>query len=80
MAHLGGGITLSLYSGGRIIDMISDDEGLFHLRAGIIPSFKLARIAFEEGMTYDKLMRLLQRGRIDVSLWNHRCPSCSKEG
>ena len=62
VAHLGGGITLSLHSGGRIIDMISDDEGAFSPeRAGIIPSFKLARIAFEEGMTYDKLMRLLQR-------------------
>ncbi len=62
VAHLGGGITLSLHSGGRIIDMISDDEGAFSPeRAGIIPSFKLARVAFEEGMTYEKLMRRLQR-------------------
>lgn len=62
VAHLGGGITLSLHSGGRIIDMISDDEGAFSPeRAGIIPAFRLARIAFEEGMTYEKLMKRLQR-------------------
>lgn len=29
VAHLGGGITLSLHSNGRIIDMVSDDEGAF---------------------------------------------------
>ena len=27
VAHLGGGITLTLHNKGRIIDMISDDEG-----------------------------------------------------
>lgn len=62
-AHLGGGITLSLHSNGRIIDMISDDEGAFSPeRAGGLPAFKLARIAFDREMTYDKLMKKLQRG------------------
>lgn len=62
VAHLGGGITLSLHHHGRIIDMISDDEGAFSSeRCGLIPAFKLARIACSDGMSYEKLMKKLQR-------------------
>ena len=69
VAHLGGGITLSLHHKGRIIDMISDDEGPFSgERAGLIPAFKLAKLAFAPGMDYGKLMKLLQRGSGMTSL------------
>jgi len=63
VAHLGGGITLTLHDRGRIIDMISDDEGPFSgERAGLIPAFKLAKLACNPGMDYQSLMKQLQRG------------------
>lgn len=63
VAHLGGGITLSLHSGGRIVDMVSDDEGAFSPeRAGALPAFKLLKLAYEPGMTYEAMMKRLQRG------------------
>lgn len=63
VAHLGGGITLSLHSGGRIIDMVSDDEGAFAPeRAGALPAYKLLKLAYEDGMTYERMMKRLQRG------------------
>ncbi len=30
IAHLGGGITISIHEKGRIVDIIRDDEGPFH--------------------------------------------------
>ena len=63
VAHLGGGITLTLHDKGRIVDMISDDEGPFSgERAGLIPAFKLTKWACESGMDYSSLMKQLQRG------------------
>ncbi len=60
--QLGGGITLTLHSNGRIIDMISDDEGPFSSeRAGLIPGFKLVKLAYMDGRNYDSMMKLLQR-------------------
>ncbi len=62
VAHLGGGVTLSLHQNGRIIDMVSDDEGAFAPeRAGLIPAFKLAKLAYLDGMDYKTLMKKLQR-------------------
>lgn len=62
VAHLGGGITLTLQSEGRIIDMISDDEGPFSPeRAGLIPNYKLVKRVCAEGMTYEESMKMLQR-------------------
>ncbi len=38
---MGGGTTLSLHSKGRIVDMISDDEGPFSPeRAGELPTYR----------------------------------------
>lgn len=62
VAHLGGGITLTLQSKGRIIDMVSDDEGPFSPeRAGLIPDFKLAKLVSTEQLSYEAVMHLLQR-------------------
>lgn len=62
VVHLGGGITLSLHVGGRIIDMISDDEGPFSPeRAGGLPAFQLVALSAREGATRASVMRRLQR-------------------
>lgn len=62
VAHMGGGITLSLHMGGRVVDMISDDEGPFAPeRAGGLPCFQLAEMAAREGVTFDEMMRRMQR-------------------
>lgn len=63
VAHLGGGITLSLHSKGRIIDMISDDEGAFSPeRAGEMPVYRLLKVLDGKNLDYTATMKLLQRG------------------
>ncbi|UQZ89750.1 butyrate kinase [Deltaproteobacteria bacterium Smac51] len=48
--HLGGGITMSLHHNGRMIDMISDDEGPFSPeRAGGLPGFQLVDMMAASG-------------------------------
>lgn len=62
VAHLGGGITLSLHSQGRIVDMVSDDEGPFSPeRAGLIPAFKLVKLIDKQQLNYKDAMFKLQR-------------------
>lgn len=62
VTHLGGGITSSLHSEGRIIDMISDDEGTFSPeRAGGLPAQKLIGECMKGGTTYKDMMRKIQR-------------------
>lgn len=62
VAHLGGGITLSLHRNGRMIDMISDDEGPFSPeRAGGLPGFQLIRMATSGQYDYQTLMKKVQR-------------------
>jgi len=62
VAHLGGGITLSLHSQGRIIDMISDDEGpMSPERAGGMPYFELIKRAYSGRYTYEEFMKMIQR-------------------
>ncbi len=42
VAHLGGGSTVSLHHNGRIVDIVSDDEGQFSPeRAGLVPIYLL---------------------------------------
>jgi butyrate kinase len=62
VAHLGGGITLSLHSNGRIIDMISDDEGPFSPeRAGGLPGFQVIKMATSGDYDYKAMMKKVQR-------------------
>ena len=62
VAHLGGGITVSLHARGRIIDMVLDDEGSFSPeRAGGLPNYMLLKYVFESGLPYPELMKQLQR-------------------
>jgi len=47
--HMGGGISIGLLSGGRIIDMISDDEGPFSPeRSGGLPAFRVIDLCYDE--------------------------------
>lgn len=58
VAHLGGGITLSLHHQGRIVDMISDDEGPFSPeRAGGLPAFQVIDMATRENMGKKAMMK-----------------------
>lgn len=58
VAHLGGGITLSLHHKGRIVDMISDDEGPFSPeRAGGLPAFQVIDLTSREGMDKKTMMK-----------------------
>lgn len=51
VAHLGGGITLSLHTEGKMVDIISDDEGPFSPeRAGNIPARWLIEMIFNENL------------------------------
>ncbi len=62
VAHLGGGITLSIHSQGRIIDMISDDEGPFSPeRAGGLPGFQVIKMATSGEYDYRAMMKKVQR-------------------
>lgn len=57
VAHLGGGITLTLHKGGRMIDMISDDEGPFSPeRAGGLPGFQVIKMATSPEYDFKKMM------------------------
>lgn len=62
VTHLGGGITSSLHSQGRIIDMISDDEGAFSPeRAGGLPAQKVIYECMNNDTDYKDMMRKVQR-------------------
>lgn len=62
VVHLGGGISLSLHSNGKTIDMISDDEGPFSPeRSGGLPGFQLVNYCFDSGLDKKEVMRSIQR-------------------
>lgn len=50
VAHLGGGISLNFQKNGRLVDIVSSDEGPFSTnRAGVLPIYSTITIAREEG-------------------------------
>lgn len=70
VAHLGGGISISLHKKGRMVDVIPDDEGPFSPeRAGRVPSRQLVELCFSG--KYDKqavLKRLRGQGGLSAYL------------
>lgn len=49
VAHLGGGITVSVHKKGQMVDIVSDDEGPFSPeRAGRVPCYELMKLCYEE--------------------------------
>lgn len=62
VAHLGGGITINLHSGGKMIDMVMDQEGPFSPeRAGGLPTYTVVELAYGGKYTREELMKALQR-------------------
>ncbi|MCH3916835.1 MAG: butyrate kinase [Spirochaetia bacterium] len=60
VAHMGGGITLSLHHNGTIEDFVSDENGPYSPeRAGDIPSYQLVDICYSGKYTHDELLKLL---------------------
>lgn len=58
IVHLGGGITLSLHSQGRIIDFVSDEEGPFSPeRSGGLPTFQVIDATFSGKFDKKSLMK-----------------------
>lgn len=58
IAHLGGGITVSLHMDGRVADMIADEIGPFSPeRAGVLPNYQLIKMAMSGEYTYKSLMK-----------------------
>jgi butyrate kinase len=61
VAHLGGGITLCLMKGGRMIDVVSDDEGPFSPeRSGGLPIFQLLKMATQPDQDYKSIVKKLR--------------------
>ncbi|MHC1720372.1 MAG: butyrate kinase [Clostridiaceae bacterium] len=61
VAHLGGGLSINVHKNGRIIDVISDDEGpMSPERAGGINSVILAEMCYNGEYTKKQMLRLLK--------------------
>lgn len=62
VAHLGGGITINLHTGGHIADVVSDDEGPFSPeRTGGLPMFSLIDLCYSGQYTREEMSRLVNR-------------------
>lgn len=66
VVHLGGGISITLQTGGRIADIINDEDGPFAPeRAGGLPSQSLVKYIGDTGIsTKDMLKKMKSRGGI----------------
>ncbi len=61
VAHLGGGISMSVHEGGRIVETIGDDEGPFSPeRAGAIPALELIKMCFSGKYTQTDMKKLMR--------------------
>lgn len=61
VAHLGGGISLNVHEKGRIVDIISDDEGPFSPeRAGRVPCRKLIELCYSGKYDKDTMKKKLR--------------------
>ncbi len=61
VAHLGGGISISIHEKGRMIDIVSDDEGPFSPeRSGRIPCKKLIDKCFSGKYTHRDVLKMIR--------------------
>ena len=61
VAHLGGGISISIHNKGRMIDVIPDYEGpLSPERAGAVPSIKLVDLCYSRKYDKETIYRMLR--------------------
>lgn len=67
VAHLGGGITLSVHENGKMVDIVSDDEGPFSPdRSGRVPCKKLIDRCFLGNYTHRDMLKTI-RGKGGIS-------------
>ena len=80
VAHLGGGISASVHSQGKIIDSIGDDEGQFSPeRSGSVPSLELIRLCFSGDYTRaDMVKKVRGRGGLFAHLGTSDCREIEK--
>lgn len=58
VTHLGGGHSVSIHKQGRMIDIVSDDEGPFSPeRSGRVPCKDLVAMCFQEGASKDEMKK-----------------------
>lgn len=61
IAHLGGGISVSAHSHGKLIDSVGDDEGHFSPeRSGTVPQFKLIDLCYSGEYTKDEMKKKIR--------------------
>ncbi|WP_066892265.1 butyrate kinase [Clostridium nigeriense] len=61
IAHLGGGISLSVYEKGRLVDIISDDEGPFSPeRSGRVPCKSLIDLCYNKNFDKETMNKKLR--------------------
>ena len=61
VAHLGGGITVSVHEKGKMVDIVSDDEGSFSPeRAGRVPCKKLIDRCFSGNYTHKEMLKMIR--------------------
>ncbi len=80
VTHLGGGISVNLHHNGRIEDFINDEEGGFSPeRTGGLPMFDLIAACYEEGMTKEKMMKIVKtKGGLVAHLGTTSCEDVEK--
>lgn len=58
VAHLGGGISITAHQNGRMIDVVSDDEGPFSPeRAGRVPCKNLVKMCYSDKYTKEAILK-----------------------
>lgn len=61
VAHLGGGITIAAHEKGKMVDIVSDDEGPFSPeRSGRIPAKKVVDMCFSGKYTYKEMLKKIR--------------------
>lgn len=61
VAHLGGGISISIHEKGRMVDIVSDDEGSFSPeRSGRVPCKKLIDMCFSGEFTHREMLKMIR--------------------
>lgn len=61
VAHLGGGITLSAHRHGKMVDLVSDEEGPFSpQRTGGLPTFQTLELAAGSGKSFKELYKYVK--------------------
>lgn len=61
VAHLGGGVSMSVHTGGKIVDSLGDDDGQFSPeRAGSVPSLELVDLCYSGEYTKAEMKKKIR--------------------